>query len=82
MPPPEKQEIGYDSVMTVMLDQAIESLRSLPFETQDDPARMLLQFADVEQPPLELTAEEDASLEKPSLRPNAASSRRTRAGAV
>jgi hypothetical protein len=50
--------------MTVLLDQAIESVRALSSETQDDLARMLLQFAGVDQPPIELTDEEAASLQE------------------
>ena len=49
--------------MTFLLEQAIESVRDLPVETQDDLARMLLQFAGVDQPPIELGDEEAESLD-------------------
>lgn len=49
--------------MTVLLDQAVRSLRDLPADTQDDLARMLLQFAGIDQPPLKLDAEDAASLD-------------------
>ena len=50
--------------MTVLLDQALQSLRNLPSETQDDLARMLLQFAGVDQPEFELSSEEAASFDE------------------
>jgi predicted transcriptional regulator len=50
--------------MTKLLDQAIEAARVLPPEIQDALARMLLQFAGEDQPPLQLTAEEEASFEE------------------
>lgn len=50
--------------MTTLLDQAIESVRTLPSETQDALARMLMQFAGIDQPPIELTVEEAASLKE------------------
>jgi predicted transcriptional regulator len=49
--------------MTKLLDRAVEAARNLPPETQDELARMLLQFAGVDQPVIQLTAEEKASLE-------------------
>lgn len=64
VPLSERQEFSYNNGMTIMLDQAVESLRALPSETQDDLARMLLQFAGVKTPLLELTAEEAASLDE------------------
>lgn len=48
--------------MTRLLEQAVETVRILPDEVQDELARMLLQFAGVEQPPYELTPEEEADL--------------------
>jgi hypothetical protein len=52
--------------MTRLLEQAIETVSTLPDDTQDELARILLQLAGVEQPPYELTSEEkpdiDASL--------------------
>lgn len=50
--------------MTVLLEHAVESLRKLPAETQDALARLLLQFAGVDQPPLELSPEDAASFEE------------------
>ena len=46
-----------------MLEQAVEAVRVLPDDVQDDLARMLLQFAGVEQPPYELTPEEAADID-------------------
>jgi hypothetical protein len=48
--------------MTRLLEQAIETVSVLPDEMQDELARILLQFAGVDQPPIQLTAEEDADL--------------------
>ncbi|WP_158808727.1 hypothetical protein [Beijerinckia sp. L45] len=50
--------------MTKLLDHAVEAVRSLPPEMQDDLARLLLQFTGEEQPLLFLTAAEEASLEE------------------
>lgn len=50
--------------MTKLLDHAFEAVRSLAPELQDDLARLLLQFTDEEQPVLQLTAAEEASLEE------------------
>ena len=41
--------------MTRLLEQAIETVSALPDDVQDDLARILLQFAGVEQPPYVLT---------------------------
>ena len=49
--------------MTRLLEQAVEAVRILPDEVQDDLARMLLQLAGVEQPPYELTGEEAADVD-------------------
>jgi len=49
--------------MTRLLEQAIETVSALPEEVQDDLARMLLQFAGVEQPPYVLTPEEEADID-------------------
>jgi hypothetical protein len=48
--------------MTRLLEQAIETVSTLPDDTQDELARILLQLAGVEQPPYELTPEEEADL--------------------
>lgn len=50
--------------MTKLLEYAVETLRNLPPEMQDDLARMLLQLAGESQPVVQLTAEEDASFEE------------------
>jgi predicted transcriptional regulator len=49
--------------MTRLLEQAIETVSALPDDVQDDLARILLQFAGVEQPPYVLTPEEEADIE-------------------
>jgi len=50
--------------MTKLLEHAVETVRGLPPEMQDDLARMLLQFAGEDQPVVQLTAEEEASFEE------------------
>ena len=50
--------------MTQLLEHAVETLRGLPPETQDDLARVLLQLAGEDQPVFQLSAEEEASLEE------------------
>jgi hypothetical protein len=50
--------------MTKLLEQAVETVRGLPPEMQDELARMLLQLAGEAQPLLQLSAEEEASLEE------------------
>ncbi|HEY0331203.1 MAG TPA: hypothetical protein VGC77_19145 [Rhodopseudomonas sp.] len=50
--------------MTTLLDQAVESLRDLPAETQDALARLLLQFAGIGQPALPMSAEDAASFDE------------------
>jgi hypothetical protein len=49
--------------MTRLLEQAIETVSTLPDDTQDELARILLQLAGVEQPPYELTPEEEADID-------------------
>ena len=49
--------------MTRLLEQAVAAVSVLPDEGQDDLARMLLQFAGVEQPLYELTPEEAADID-------------------
>jgi hypothetical protein len=49
--------------MTRLLEQAVETVRVLPDEVQDELARILLQLAGVEQPPYELTPEEEADVQ-------------------
>jgi hypothetical protein len=50
--------------MTKLLEHAVETVRGLPPEIQDDLARLLLQLAGEEQPVVQLTAEEEASFEE------------------
>jgi hypothetical protein len=54
---------AYLFYMTKLLDRAVEAARALPPEMQDEVARILLQFTGVDQPVIQLTAEEKASLE-------------------
>jgi predicted transcriptional regulator len=49
--------------MTRLLEQAIEIVSALPDDVQDDLARILLQFAGVEQPSYVLTPEEEADID-------------------
>jgi hypothetical protein len=48
--------------MTKLLDRAVEAARGLPPETQDEIARLVLQLAGSEQPPIALTVEERAAI--------------------
>jgi hypothetical protein len=48
--------------MTKLLEQAVETVRGLPPEVQDDLARILLQLAGKDQPVVQLAADEEASL--------------------
>jgi hypothetical protein len=50
--------------MTKLLEQAIETVRGLPPEMQDDLARMLLQLAGEDQAVVQLSAEEAASFDE------------------
>ncbi|MGX7745645.1 hypothetical protein [Rhodopseudomonas parapalustris] len=50
--------------MTKLFEQAIETVRGLPAEQQDALARLVMQFATVDQPALELSAEEAASFDE------------------
>jgi hypothetical protein len=51
--------------MTELLDRAVEVARKLPAAAQDELAGVLLRLAgDASEPPLELSAEEAASLEE------------------
>jgi hypothetical protein len=49
--------------MIRLLEQAIETVRVLPDDVQDDLARTLLQLAGVEQPPYEPTPDEAADID-------------------
>jgi hypothetical protein len=48
--------------MTKLLEHAVDTVRALPAEVQDELARLLLQLAGEEQPVIQLTAEERADL--------------------
>jgi predicted transcriptional regulator len=50
--------------MTKLFEQAVETVRGLPPEMQDDLARMLLQLAGKDQPVFQLSAEEESSLDQ------------------
>jgi predicted transcriptional regulator len=50
--------------MTKLFEHAVETVRGLPAETQDELARLLLQLAGEDQPVVQLTAVEEASLEE------------------
>ncbi|MGH7024415.1 MAG: hypothetical protein ACREEB_12620 [Caulobacteraceae bacterium] len=47
--------------MTKLLDRAVDTIRALPAETQDDLARLLLRIAGENQPSVPLTPSEAAS---------------------
>ena len=48
--------------MTKLLEQAVETVRSLPAEMQNELARVLLQLAGKDQPVIQLSDAEEASL--------------------
>jgi hypothetical protein len=48
--------------MTELLEHAVETVRTLPPETQDAVARFLLQFVRDDEPAIRLTPEEEADL--------------------
>ena len=48
--------------MTKLLDDAVEAVRRLPTETQDELAGLLLQLAGEDQPVVDLTPEEEAAV--------------------
>jgi hypothetical protein len=50
--------------MTKLFERAVETVRGLPSEMQDDLARLLLQLAGEDQPVLQLSAEEAASFDE------------------
>jgi hypothetical protein len=58
--------------MTGLLDHAVETVRALPPDEQDDIARFVLQLAGNEQPVMHLTDEEKASFAKVARRGEAA----------
>jgi hypothetical protein len=59
---PRRRGKVYLSTMTKLLEHAIDSVRALPPEVQDELARLLLQVAGEEQPVIQLTPEERADL--------------------
>jgi|HubBroStandDraft_4_1064222.scaffolds.fasta_scaffold79195_3 hypothetical protein len=61
---PRSQGKAYLLAMTKLFEQAVETVRGLPAEMQDDLARMLLQLAGEDQPVLQLSAEEAASFDE------------------
>ena len=50
--------------MTKLLDQAVEAARALPPEAQDAIAHVLFQLAGNEEPPVILSADERAAIER------------------
>jgi len=50
--------------MTKLLEQAVETVRGLPAEVQDELARVPLQLAGKDQPVIQLSAADEASLEE------------------
>ena len=50
--------------MTILFDQAVETVRALPSEKQDELARLLMQFAGVDQPAIKLSVEEESSFDE------------------
>jgi hypothetical protein len=48
--------------MTRLLEEAFSTIAALPDARQDELARVMLQLAGVDQPPLQLTPEEEADL--------------------
>lgn len=48
--------------MTKIFEQAVEAVRTLSPEMQDELGRVLLQLAGTDQPPYQLSADEEASL--------------------
>lgn len=61
---PPAAGFGILRVMTKLFDQAVDTVRALPPDAQDEFARLLLQLAGQEQPPIALTADEAASFEE------------------
>ncbi len=61
----------YNHPMTKLLEHAVETVRNLPPEVQDELARVLLQLAGEDQPVVDLTPDEEAAV----LRSRAAAAR-------
>ena len=52
----------HNSLMTKLLEQAVEKVQALPPEMQDQAARLLLVYAGDDEPVIDLTPEEEADL--------------------
>jgi hypothetical protein len=50
------------AIMSALFEKAIEKVRALPLEMQEDLARVLLQFAGEELPIIDLTPEEEEAV--------------------
>jgi len=48
--------------MTRLLEEAFNTVAALPDARQDELARIMLELAGIDQPPIQLTAEEEADL--------------------
>jgi hypothetical protein len=59
---PRGPEKWYHFHMTKLLEEAVQKVRELPLEMQEQAARMLLAYAGDEEPILMLTPEEEADL--------------------
>ena len=53
---------GYSFVMTKLFDQAVEAVRGLPPDAQDDIARILLQLAGNDAAPVPLSTDERTAI--------------------
>jgi hypothetical protein len=53
---------GYLTIMTKLFDQAVEAVRSLPPDAQDDIARIILQLAGNDAEPVPLSTDERAAI--------------------
>jgi hypothetical protein len=53
---------GYSFVMTKLFDQAVEAVRGLPPDAQDDIARILLQLAGNDAEPVPLSTDERTAI--------------------
>ena len=51
----------HNAAMTDLLEQAVETARTLPNDMQDDIARVVLLLAGADQPIVQLTPDEEAS---------------------
>jgi hypothetical protein len=60
---PPRGRLCYGAAMTKLFEHAVDVARGLPPEVQDDLARVLLELAGEDQPVVELTPAEEASLQ-------------------